>query len=1210
MDQNIDFSGSDQIQTPQYLDIHPPSQEISDENSNQEKEGPPQDSDIRQLIREEWCIKVSEEQKQRLEDTILELVEIYRQKELLCMHDNVDDLIEIALNSKLLSINSQLAPILSTKEPEYSPSMGYEHPNTTPKMESDEIIKFGVEELVPILSENEVTSEDKKECDVPVCENSPICDDNSEIFSDSKNDEDISSDDDDFEDIEYVEASLSDPEIVNVEEENVVYQEEEEVDLEDVFQIQDVILCEKLLSINRLIANIESLNDNPTPDRVLNSSVSFLISEESDNSLSDNSSPEFETFCDHTEETRSGNTTTHANESLPKYDSFCFEIEPDQERLINVVKNDIFDDSTRDPLLEEADLFLASDNSIPPGIENFAYDSEGDIRFLETLLSDDSIPFLVNESSESYFDNPSFPRPPPEPPDAKFDFELDAGKEISVVMNTIDELECRDPREEFDDDNYSSFMFVICSKMFLSFLSAESEDTIFDPGPVYQPPVFQPPAYQAPAYQASAPQTQGVSKEDFSAYVKANDAVMRNMQTQEVTKDTVHPTNNGSTEDVKPLVVQSKSPILTSEPVNSPTIEPVISLVTDLSASINLMPLSVWNKLSLPDLTLTCMTLELADRSISRLVGVAKDVYVKVGTFHFSANFVVVDFDADPRVPLILGRYFLMTGRALIDVFKGELTLRVGKEAITFNLDQTSRCLANYNDMTAKRIDVIDMACEEYSQEVLVRKELKIYEAKSDKSSIDEPPEVKLKYIPPHIEYAFLEGDDKLPVIIAKDLSMEEKTAFITVLKSHKRAIAWKLFDIKDWDMPFELMCDTSDFAIGVVLGKHQDKHFRPIHYASKTLTESESNYTTKEKEMLAVVYAFEKFRSYLIMNKSIVYTDHSALKYLFPKKDSKARLLRWVLLLQEFTFKVIDTKGAENLAANHLSRLETPHQNVLDPKEINESFPPETLNLVSTRSNSNTPWKPLTFSRLSTMDPPRNTMAQITQPRRGNKYILVAVDYLSKWVEAKVLPTNEARVVCKIFEKSLFQIWNPPSHISDRGTHFCNDQFAKVMQKFGVTHHLATPYHPQTSGQVEVSNCGLKPYKTPIGCTLYKLVYGKACHLPIELEHKAYWALKHANFDLKTVGDHKKAQLNELNELRDQAYENSLIYKEKTKRLHDSKIKDRVFNIGDRVPLFNSRLKIFFGKLKSRCLVHLPSLIFIRMALSSYHNPTGQISK
>nr|GFA52208.1 reverse transcriptase domain-containing protein [Tanacetum cinerariifolium] len=300
--------------------------------------------------------------------------------------------------------------------------------------------------------------------------------------------------------------------------------------------------------------------------------------------------------------------------------------------------------------------------------------------------------------------------------------------------------------------------------------------------------------------------------------------------------------------------------------------------LADLCASINLMPYYVWKKLSLPDLTPTCMTLELADRSISHPVGVAEDVYVNVGSFHFLADFVVVDFDADPRVPFLLGRSFLKTERALIDVFEGELTLRVGKEAITFNLDQNSRYSANYSDMTAKRIDVIDVAYKEYSQEVLgffdtissgnptsfydpivsttsptltpfgysdflleevdafltveheptssefyqpyldpegdilileaflnddpspppyqgnympeVRKELKIYEARSEKSSVDEPHVAELKELPPHLEYAFLEGDDKLPVIIAKDLSVEEKTTLITILKSHKRAIA------------------------------------------------------------------------------------------------------------------------------------------------------------------------------------------------------------------------------------------------------------------------------------------------------------------------------------------------------------------------------------------------------------------------------------
>nr|GEV61000.1 reverse transcriptase domain-containing protein [Tanacetum cinerariifolium] len=980
----------------------------------------------------------------------------------------------------------------------------------------------------------------------------------------------------------------------------------------------------------------------------------------------------------------------------------------------------------------------------------------------------------------------------------------------------------------------------------------------------------------------------------------------------ETTKDTVHPTNNGSTEDVQPPIVLTESPILNSKPVNSPIIEPVASLVSaprpnqrhsipypsrflltnkdklcdlprtplnehylmvllkklpkklgepdkflipcyflrmaeclalaDLGASINLMPLFVWNKLSLPDLSSTCMTLELVDHLISCPVGVAEDVLVKVGTFHFPSDFVVVDFDADPRVPLILGRSFLKTERALIDVFEGELTLRVGKEVITFNLDQTSRYLANYNDMTANRINVIDMACEEYSQEVLgfsdvivsrnptsyydpivsttsltltlfensdsLLEEVDAFLALEDDPTSpkvdqcyldsegdillldvflnDDPslpppnqgnylPEVELKDLPPHLEYVFLNGDDNLPVNIVKYMSVEEKIALITVLESHKRAIAWKLSDIKgidpefcthkilmaedfepavqyqrrvnlkiydvikqevlklldagliypisdspwvspvhcvpkkggftvvkneeneliltrlvtdqekttftcpyetfayrhmpfglcnvpgtfqrcmmaifhdmikktmevfmddlsvfrnsfqsyfshlemmlercedtnlclnwekshfmvkegivlgqkiskegikvdkdkvdvitklphpatvkgirsflghagfyrrfikdfskiarpmtrllekdtpfffskecveafqtlkrkltkapiliapDWDMTFELKCDASDFVNAAVLGQRQEKHFRPIHYASKTMTEVESNYNTTEKEMLAVVTLwFAEFAKY--------HAGNFVVKGMSSQQKSKFfKDVKHYFWDDPFLFKIcadqVNMRCVHNQEA--LDILKACHYGPTG----GHHGPNYTARKVF---NSGFYWP---------------TIYRDAQDLLKNCDVCQCQGKIS---QRDKMPQNSIQV-CEIF-----YVWG-----ENRSS--WSDKLDDALWVFRIA------------------------YKTPIGCTPYKLVYGKACHLLIELEHKAYWSLKHANFDFQTAVDHRKFQLNEL---RDQAYENSLIYKEKTKRLNDSKIKDRVFNIGDRVLLFSS---------------------------------------
>nr|GEX37395.1 reverse transcriptase domain-containing protein [Tanacetum cinerariifolium] len=1044
-------------------------------------------------------------------------------------------------------------------------------------------------------------------------------------------------------------------------------------------------------------------------------------------------------------------------------------------------------------------------------------------------------------------------------------------------------------------------------------------------------------------------------------------------------------------------------------------------------------------KLGDPELTPTRMTLELADRSITRPKGVAEDVFVKVRKFHFLTDFVVVDFEADPRVPLIIGRSFLRTGRALFDVYGEEITLRVNDESITFNLNQTMRYSSTYDDTSVNRVDVIDVTCEDFVQDVLdfqynpkssnptlVYDDL-ISESDSCKVSIiksssptltsfgesdfileeiedflnndsipfeiknfvfdpegdirliekllnEDPcslPPMDLKLVEESKEKSF--DSNELPVIIAKNLKVDEREALLNVLKSHKWAITWKISDVKGIDrrfythkilmeddykpavqsqrrvnpkihdvikkeviklldagmiypisdspwvcidyrklndatrkdhfplsfmdqmlerlagnefycfldgfsgyfqipidlqdqekttftcpygtfayrrMPFGLcnapdtcqrcmmsifhdmiektmevfMDDFSVFGdnlsscitnldkmlnrceetvLGHKISKSEDSNKLPViiaknlkvdereallnvlkshkwaitwkisdvkgidtrFYTHKILMEDDykpavqsqrrvnpkihdvikkevikfldagmiypifdspweafeilkafhegpsgghhgANITAKKvfdagffwpsiyrdaHEMIKTCDIFQSDRETHFCNdqftrimikygvthrlatayhpqtsgqvevsncglkrilerttagdhrklqlnelselcdqsyeNSVIYKErtkklhdskiknrifnvddqvlifNSRLKIfsgklktrwhgpftitrVFPYgtielsqpngpnfKDAKPRLLRWVLLLQEFDITILDKKRSENLTADHLSRLENPHQDVLENKDINENFPLEALGSLTSH---NIPW----FADIVNFHAGNFIKKGLTSQQKKKFFRDEAFEILKACHEGPSGGHHGANITAKkVFDAGFFwpSIYRDAHEMiktcdifqSDRGTHFCNDQCTRIMIKYGVTHRLATAYHPQTSGQVEVSNRGLK--------RILERTVGE------NRTSWAYWALKHVNFDLKTAGDHRKLQLNELSELRDQSYENSVIYKERTKKLHDSKIKNRIFNVDDQVLILNSRLKIFLGKLKTR---------------------------
>nr|GEZ09608.1 reverse transcriptase domain-containing protein [Tanacetum cinerariifolium] len=489
-------------------------------------------------------------------------------------------------------------------------------------------------------------------------------------------------------------------------------------------------------------------------------------------------------------------------------------------------------------------------------------------------------------------------------------------------------------------------------------------------------------------------------------------------------------------------------------PCEFPRMDECLALA-DLGASINLMPLSVWEGLSLPKLTLTCMTLELADRSVSKPIGIAKDVSVKVGVFHFLADFVVVDFEPDPRVPLILESDFLLFEEAnAFLVLEDDLN---SPEFNPFYYDQEGDILLLEAILNSEPLPPFPNH-KQYMPSY--KKELKVCEAKTVQSSVDEPPEVELKDLPPYLD-PWVSPVHCLP----------KECSFTVVENEENELIPTRL--VTGWREKTTFTCPYGTFA------------YRRMPFSLCNAL------GTFQRCMLAIFHD--------MVEKTIYQKDTS---FFFSKESIKA-------------FQTLKRKLTEAPILVSLN-WDLPFELMCDASDF----------AIGSFSSS-----------------------------QGNKYILVVVDYLSKWVEAKALPTIDARVVCKILKSLFARFRTYCAIISDHGMYFFNYQFTKVMLKYGITRRLASTYHSQTNGQVEVSNRALK--------RILERTVG---------ENRASWSdkielSKHLSGVLRIsscMERHGKVQLNELNELRDQACENSLIYKEKTKRIHDSKIKDHVFNVGD----------------------------------------------